>query len=84
MRLPSQILEIEDWATEILGVPAGPWYSHQFDFAIDYFGSWVNAKLKQTDRQGHYVNKLDDLLRDKVDSKNFVNELVAAFGVMEL
>lgn len=81
---PSQALEIEKFATETLGVPAGPWYSYQFDLAVDFFGSLIEAKLKITDKQGHYINKLEDLLQEKKNKKSAVTELMTAFGMMEL
>lgn len=68
----------------ILGCDAGLWYSYQFDLAVNYFGTWIEAKLKERDKRGNYINTLEDLLKDKKDKKKLVRELVAAFGVMEL
>lgn len=78
---PSELLNIEQWASEMLGMP-DMWTPMQFDAALSYFGGSIESKLQEFDPKTHKPRyRLKDLLSDDGGQRSAWNAFLAMAGV---
>lgn len=62
---PSEIVNVRQLDIELSGMESewsGWWAGYQFDNAVLYFGSYIENKLTETDKEGKPTYRLEDFL----------------------
>lgn len=66
-RPPSEIVNVRQLDIELTGMESewsGWWAAYQLDSAVTYFGSTIENKLMETNKDGKPIHKLEDFLED--------------------
>lgn len=84
-RPPSEILRVRQLEIDLTGMESewsGWWAGYQFDNAVTYFGSYIENKLAELNKDGKPVHKLEDFLEDdeKRRIERGLNEARSIFG----
>lgn len=69
---PSDLLNLSQWAADLIGMPYDWWTAFQFDRAVSHLGTYIENRLQETETRKVgdrteivHLYTLEDLLGDK-------------------